>query len=206
MRVLLIIIVAMIATGCGPAKVHHNPPEIVGERTNSSGEVVQQMILEMSYTTRDFFFTPEGPHNNVKYQPVYFLQDKDKPKLELSAVRTDEFRYCSQFHAVDSSPLWVGIGLGPLQNANPGHPWMINGVSQTSHNENDLHIVVFDEKHLISHKKFSVIPKFETDEDEFKFDNGNGTIILHSTTGLKKYDVLTDSVSDADQNSNSPKR
>lgn len=71
---------------------------------------------------------------------------------------------------------------------------MIEGHRLISHNENDLHVVVFDNTHIVAHRIFSVVPKWESAEDEFRVTNANHTVIFRSPQGFKQYDVLANTV------------
>ena len=124
------------------------------------------------------------------------MQAKDKLKHEIPLTNDDEFRNCRGFWPVDGSSLWVAAGINPVGNQNTGHVAVIEGRQMLSHNENDLHLVVFDEKHIIVHHTFSVVPKWESSDEEFRFTNNNRTVIFRSPEGFKSYDVLTNAVGD----------
>ena len=140
--------------------------------------------------------TPEGPHPSIRYQDKYFLQAKGKPRCEVPMTRDDEFRNCGSYWPVEDSALWVAVGIDALDNVNTGHVAVINGVQLVSHNENDLHIVVFDSTHIVAHRTFSVVPKWESSADEFTVTNANHAVIFRSPQGFKRYDVLANTVGD----------
>lgn len=192
--------------GCSGYKVQPGTPEVLGERTNSNGEVIQQVVRIINTSTKQVLLTPEGPRPSIKYKIEYFLKETNKPDVELSFVSDKEFHFsgegkssfqnCDRFWAVAGSPLWIGTGIDPTSREAGGHPWIYNGQQLTSQNGKDLHIVVFDNSHVLAHRPVTVIPKFESLTDEFTMGNNNMTITINSTVGLKRYDVIHDAFTD----------
>jgi hypothetical protein len=83
---------------------------------------------------------------------------------------------------VTNSSLWIAAGTDPVGNHFGGY---------------DFHVIVFDSKHLLSHRTFSRKMDYEHPGTEFEFDNGNQTIIIRTSLGfVQKYNVLTDQVTD----------
>jgi hypothetical protein len=190
---LIVIVVAI--TGCS-AESHHEGPTIVGARTNSNGEVTQQLIKDVNFKTRNVLITPEGPKKRMTdHQVKFFLKEGDNPAREL-ALNGEDSKYCGQFWPVQNSTLWVGSGINPGSNENTGHAAVFDGKQMLSHNENDLHIIVFDEGGVISRRKLSVVPKWESSVEEVSFDSKNRMLVISSPRGLKKYDPVADSLSD----------
>ena len=165
----------------------------------TAGDVVQQLLRELNYTTKEVLFTPEGPRKDVKYDVRYFLRDKGTVPRELSMLKGEECRFCERFWGIGSNSVWVGAGINPVSNQNTGHVGVIEGKRILSYNENDLHIVVFDDKSLISHRTFSVIPKSESSEEPFLLDADGRAIIFRAPRSLRKYSVLNDSVTEVDR-------
>jgi len=173
MRTIWFAIPILVFVGCGATEVHREPPEILAERKSQQGEVIQQVIRERTIKRGPTLLTPEGPKKSITYDDKYVLQERDKSRHVVPMNKADEFRNCGGFWPVEGSTLWVGAGIDPLSNQNTGHLAFIEGRRTISHNENDLHIVVFDAKGVASHRTFSVQPKWESSEDEFGLANGN---------------------------------
>jgi hypothetical protein len=182
--------------GCVPwYTVHEGTPKVVGERKDSEGNVTQQILRKVNNSSKEVLLTPEGPHKSVKFKDEYFLQENDKPILKLAFASDREFnfypenanvfRYCDKFLALENSPLWVAVGIDSINN--------------------EMHIVVFDGEHILVHRTFKVIPKWKSYEEEFRMEKGNRTIKINSSTGLKKYDVIENSVTNLEQNPNNGK-
>ena len=200
MRTIWLAILILVFGGCGGTEVHREPPEILGERKNQQGEVIQQLVRERTITRKPVLLAPDGPTKSIKYADKYVLQEGDKTRHVVPMNKADEFRNCGRFWPVEGSTRWVGAGIDPVSNQNTGHVAVIEGRRTFSYNENDLHIVVFDAKGVAIHRTFSVQPKRESSKDEFGFENGNRTIRFRSPEGPKKYEVLEDKVSIIGQN------
>ena len=184
MRKSCVVIIMLFGAGC--TQVSHET-SVVGERTNQQGEVIQQVVRERTVKTRPVLLAPDGPTHSIRYEDKYFLRTKDNSRHEVPTVREDAFRNCGVYRPVDGSPLWVGAGINPLSNENTGHVAVIDGRRLLSHNENDLHVVVFDDRGIAAHRTFSVVPKWESSEEEFTFTNGNRTILFRSPGGAMSY-------------------
>jgi len=168
----------------------------LAQRTNSTG-VVTTLYLQRNYTTPPGWLALEGSHNSMTYDFRYYLQDAGKPRRELP-IQSREFTNCGMFRPVGDSALWVAMGPDRNGSMHPvGHRVTIKGRPATSRNEDDFEIVVFDETHVLAHRKFLVISKIEIEEEAVRLRDGNRTIAFLSPTGPKEYDVLGDSVTDA---------
>jgi hypothetical protein len=192
MRILWPLMIVVVAGVCGCSEVHHETT-VLGVRTNQQGEASQQVVRERVAKSRPAL-GPDGPTHRTESKDKYFVQGKDQSRREVPLTREDEFRHCGVYRPVEGSPLWVGAGFNPVSNQNTGHVAVINGIRGVSHNENDLHIVVFDENRIVIHRTFNVVPKWESSVDEFSFTNGNRTVIFHSPEGFKAYDVQANTV------------
>jgi hypothetical protein len=173
---LLLTLLAAITGGC-KAQVHHNPPVTVGERTNQQGTVNQRIILESSYTVEKVpVLTPDGLRNRTHDQSMYFLEGDGKPRRELPvmfSVNMNAKNY-EKCWPVEGTNQWVAAGTDPIGN------------------RDKLYFVLFDESRIIRTNVFRVVPKAESEKDEYELQNGNRTIIIRSPDGLEKYDVLSD--------------
>jgi hypothetical protein len=195
MRISCIIVAAAMAAGCGFPHHHHDPPSILAERTNSVG-VVEQLIEQRSYTTQEYWLTPEGSHKVFTYDYRFYSLEKDKPRRELP-IKNSELQRCEKFGAVQDTPLWVGIGADSMNTANSvGHPLITGSKRETSYVENDFQILVFDDQHIVAYRQFLVISRRETPSARFRFENGNRAVVFLSPIGPKRYDILKDSVKD----------
>ena len=179
---------AVFAQSCSSTEVEKSPPEVIGVRMNANGEVAQQIIRETTDIVTTVPFTPEGPHRSGEKHSKYFLEEKGQPRRELSTTITGDFNYCDSFLPVENSSRWVGAKMDQnaidlVKDAN-GEP-----VSYTC----EFNIIVFDDQHAITHRKFIAIP-MDALEEPFKLGNGNRFIIFDSPQGRKQYDVVTDSV------------
>ena len=185
-------------SGCMPwtHEVSHAEPELVGKRENAQGQIEQKIFRQNNCSSVAVLFTPEGPKHSSKYKMEYFLQEKDSPQAVLPFLSDKEFRYferiendvhsdlnfCDKFLPVTNCALWIAAGTDPVGNHLGGY---------------DFHVVVFDEKHLLSHRTFNTKMDYEHPGTEFEFDNGNQTLIIRTPLGLvQKYDVTTDQVTD----------
>jgi hypothetical protein len=197
MRISCILIISIIATGCGFPSHHHDPPEVLAERTNST-DVVEQIIERRNYTSQENWFTPEGSHKVITYDFHFYLQEKGKPNRNLP-LPVEEARRCDKFAAVEGTPLWVGVGAVYSANTKHpvGHPLMDRGKLIKSYGENDFYIFVFDDQQVLMRHQFLVISRLETPSARFRFEDGNHSIIFLSPTGPQRYDVLKDSVTAA---------
>jgi hypothetical protein len=194
MRICCLIVIALIAAGCGFPRHHHDPPSVLAERTNSTG-VVEQIIEQRNYTTQEMWFTPEGSHKAVTYDFRFYFQQKNQPRRELP-LKAMEAQRCEKFSAVEGTHLWVGAGaVYSMNTEHPvGHPMMDRGQLVKSYGENDFYIFVFDDQQILMRRQFLVISRLETPSARFHFEDGNHTVVFLSPTGPKKYDILKDSV------------
>jgi hypothetical protein len=196
MRLFWLSFVILNALGCGSTTVEHPPPQVVGERIDAQGDVLQEIIADESYTVTTYPFTPEGPHRHVDSKNIqYFLKEKGQPQRELSPAHS-VLANCESFLPVSESPRWVGAYL----NVNAYHAPPDNPEAGFF----ELHVVVFDTQQFVSHRKFeATFAKSPT--DAFRFDNGNRALIIRAPEGLKKYDVLADKLTDAEPGTEPPK-
>lgn len=184
--------------GCLPwtHEVSHEPSEVVGTRKSAKGEVVQKIIRQVHSSSVVVLFTPEGPEHATKGKIEYFLQSDDAPMVLLLFLSDREFhyaqrgendvrndlRFCDKFLPVTNSPVWVAVGTDPVGNE-------IGAC--------DFHVVVFDENHLLSHRKFNMKRDYEHPDQGFEFDDGNQAISVKTPRGpVQKYDVMRDEVTD----------
>jgi hypothetical protein len=193
-------ILVLLVAGCGPAQEHHPPPEVLAERKNSQGEALSRFVRESDYTTRRVL-GPDGSSTTTKYHTKYFLQTGSGPKHELKIFKNpkvlfqDELCYCTNFGAVADSPLWVGAGINPVGIDAPAHAVVVDGRRLISHEEYSLHIVVFDDTHILVHRTLSVALPYS--ENRFALTNGNRAVVFKNPEELfKVYDVLADKVGD----------
>ena len=199
MRTFTHIILVLLVVGCGPTQQHHRPPEVLAERKNAQGEVLSRFIRESDYTTRSVL-SPDGSSTITKYHTKYFLQVGAGPKHELLMFKNpkflfqDELCYCTSFGAVGDSPLWIGAGVNPVSVDVTAHAVVIDGKRSISHERYDLHVVAFDETHVLVHRAFSVHP---FSENRFALTNDNRTVVFKTHEEVfKVYDVLADTVGD----------
>src|SRR5258706_8262864 len=204
MRIFWLLIFTVISTGC----VHHLPIEVAGQRMNSHGEIEQQIFRatkNVEYPT----ITPDGSNHYTAQSCKYYFQANDKPKRQIFIGDSTTKNFFNPFLAVSNSPLWVTFYDTIIWTNRPtaAHVVSLEGVkSYTSHQVNDLHVYVFDDKGYFLHRTFMILQKGEGKPlpegqnyiGEFEFENGNQTIIFKSRAGVKKYDVLTDRVTDAE--------
>ncbi|HEV2972520.1 MAG TPA: hypothetical protein VGY55_21295 [Pirellulales bacterium] len=185
----------LVAAGCGSTEVEHPPPQIVGERMNAQGQVIQRIITDQSFTITTHP-SPEGPHRQVDSKNIrYFLEEKDKPRRELSPAHS-ELACCESYLPVSGSDLWVGAYL----NINAYHLPPKNPESLYF----ELNVVVFDTQQFVAHQKFdATFDKSPT--DAFRLENGNRTLIIRSPNRLKKYDVIAGRLTDAEPGTEPPK-
>ncbi len=199
----------LVSGGCG-YRAEQGAPEVVGKRTNSLGAVSEEIIRTVDKKII-VLPSPDGSSPYTRYRVKYFFQEGNGPRFELTFVSdkrfhdftvNNAFTYCDKYWAVDSSRLWLGTGIDPMSSETGGHDAVINGHHLKSFNGRDLHVVVFDTNHILTHRTFKIIPKWESEEDEFKLDNGNQTAIINTTTGQKKYQVVEDAVVNLEKNPN----
>jgi hypothetical protein len=191
MRSVWFILAALMIAGCNRPQEHIDPPQVVGERKTSTGETTDRFIRQVRYSSRDVLLTPEGPRKSLHYDTRYFLQHGDEPSCELKFLQNtkmlfgDELSHCGKFGGVVNSPLWVGAGIDTVDYI--------------------LHLVVFDNEHVITHQTFKVLGKYITSEDEFTFTNGYRTVIFRAPEGRKEYSVTEGKVLEVQQNDDAKK-
>jgi hypothetical protein len=176
--------------------VAHGDPQVVGTRLDAKGAVVQKIYRQMDNSSVGVLMTPEGPRNSMKSKTGYFLQQGNSPMVPLAFLSDVDFRYferkpndvhsdlqfCDKFLPVTNSSFWIAAGTDPLDNFTGG---------------NDFHVLVFDEKHLVSHHTFSMKADYEHPEAQFQFSDGNRTIKIKTPLGyVVSYDVLADRETD----------
>jgi hypothetical protein len=174
----------------------HATPVMVGERLDGHGQSVQKIFRQINSRSTDVLFTPEGPRKATKYKAEYFLQEKDAALVKMPFLSDRDYDYskrsednipsdlqfCSKFLSVTNSPLWVAAGIDELGNNLSGY---------------DFHVVVFDEKHVRSHRTFNMRREPEDPDQHFDFTDGNRITMIKTPMGLvEKYDVVTDQVTD----------
>jgi hypothetical protein len=178
MKKFLLLLTLMAAnTGGCKAQVHHDPPQTIGERTNSQGVVTQRIILESSYTTdRVPVLTPDGLRNRTHGSATYYLEEDGKPRREfpiMFSVNATAKNY-EKCWPVEGTNQWLAAGIDPIGN------------------RDKLYFVLFDESRIVRTNVFSVVPKWKSEKAEYELQNGNRTMIIRTPDGLQKYDVLAD--------------
>ncbi len=201
MRFIWLLLLTFIAAGC----VHHYPVEVAGQRKNSKGEVTQQILRKT--TSVDYpALTPDGRNSRTVLSLKYYFQDGVKPARKFWIGNSSTNQFFGSFLAVSNSALWVTFGdsIGWTNRPAAAHVMIDeHGKSYTSYIGNDLHIDVFDEKGFLVSRTFIILQRGEgkmLPEAEFpyngeiKTENGNQIIVFKSPSGITKYNVLTDTV------------
>jgi hypothetical protein len=173
--------------GCIPWTYRREPvkQETIAERKNLQGETIQKLTRERAFSSMDALITPDGPRKvwGIPYCK-YFLEADGKPKRELPFLSFDKYNEPLDYRPVEQTSLWIGT-------------------DSSSIHDYDLFLVVFDEKRLLIKRTFKLnTNKFiqkRYQANELHFMDGNHTIIFSTLEGIKKYDVLNNTVTDADQ-------
>jgi hypothetical protein len=149
----------------------HEPPETAAVRKDAQGNVVQMIVLEQSYwTTARGIPAAHGPTSIRKYSQKYFLEEPGKPRRELTFLRDNWIG--NDCRPVDKSPLWVTAGFFGSK----------------------LSVRVFDDKQMAYQRTLNCTPDLYHGGNDFRFENGNRTLVYRTAQGFEAYDVTTDAV------------
>jgi hypothetical protein len=207
LHILLLSILALMMTGC----VHRWPPRIIGERKNSQGEVIQQIVLKGIY----FHYpglTPEGPRDGTWSSCKYYFLEKGEPERELLVGNSRTNKVLQICLPVTNSDLWVTYRDDMVWTNRPiaAHTSVdLQGRPYTSYIANDLHVYVFDDKGYLLHRTFMTVQRGESFKYTGEFpnsswietQNGNRLVAFQALDGFKQYDVITDKVTNLETNS-----
>jgi hypothetical protein len=175
-------------------RVTRQAPQLLGTRLNAQGVIVQKIWRQTSTSSAGALMTPEGPRNRVQYKTEYFVQSTTNLMVRLPFFSDADFNYvehkskdvrsellfCDKFLPVTNSPLWIAAGADPAINFTGG---------------NDYHVVVFDGRHLINTRTFSMRADLKHPGDQFQFTDGNRTLKLNTSLGYAQiFDVLTNRI------------
>jgi len=206
MRFPCLLILLLTVSGCGSERV----TEVAGQRTNSQGEITEKITRVEKIVTHTALLTPEGPRHYSTITCRYYFQENGKPEQEFLIGNSRTNNLLGQFLAISNSPLWVTfsetiIWTNRSEAAHIVTPeWVKPPQSRTSYQVNDLDIYVFDQKGFFRHRTFMAlqkgeekfVPEGQTYAAVYTFENGNRIVAFKSPKGLKKYDVLNDTVTD----------
>ena len=193
----------MVLTGCIP-QTRHEPPQIVGERTNLQGRVVQRIIRETTRIEHTVPLTPEGPKIRTELRCKFFYQDGDAPRRSFLIGNSATNLFLENCLPVQNSALWVSFWCWPTWTNVTDAAGVVVGKGK----RDDLHILVFDVAGFMRHRVFTTTSKLGWDEDyedSAKARDGNRTIVFKSPGGPKQYDVLLDTVTAAKEFDDSQK-
>ena len=177
-------IFAVVLTGC--SSHIHEPPEIVGERTNSQGQVIQRIIRETTRIETPVPLTPEGPKTRTELRCKFLYQEGDAPQRPFLIGNSATNVFLENCLPVDNTNLWVSF-------------WCSATFTDVAKRD-DLNVLVFDVAGFMRYRVFTTVSKHEWDEDytdSAKAQDGNRTIAFKSPGGLKQYDVISDTVTAA---------
>ena len=189
MRFYWLFICGLVVTGC-IARTRREPPQTVGERTNSQGQVVQRIVREIAWTDHPMLLTPEGPKTRTDSRCKFYFQEGDTPKRAFLIGNSATNYFFGNCLAVKDSPLWVAIWCEPTWTNIIDAAHIVVGKGK----RDDLHILMFAEKGIMRHRIFTTKSKQGWDEDyedSAKAQNGNRTIVFKSPEGPKQYDVVS---------------
>src|SRR5882724_9880669 len=173
----LILSALFILSGCLPwtyrrdSSVHR---EIIFERTNSQGLVIQKLTRERIFSSMDVLITPEGGGKMWGIPSCkYFLEETGKPRQELPFLGFDKYNEHFDYLPVEHSSLWVGTKIDEIYHENRAK----------------LLLIKFDDKHMLYKWTFelntnNLIQKIYQ-LDEFHFTDGNHSIIYSTLEGIK---------------------
>jgi hypothetical protein len=210
MRTSALLICVLVFSGC----FHHYPPEIAGQRINSRGEV-DQKVIRVAKGVRHTALTPDGPRDYENITCKYYLVDGGKPEREFFIGDNHKAVFLNEFLAVTNSLLWVTYDQTIVWTNRPGAAHTVNQVlggptpfkPYISYQVNDLEIYVFDAAGFFRHRTLMALQKGEVNmllpeeqihAADFVFEDGNRSVVFKSPKGIKKYDLLNDTVTDAE--------
>jgi hypothetical protein len=201
----------MALSGCA----HYPPPEIVGQRIGSSGEVVQK-IIRAERVVEHTGLGPCGPRQYSTITCRFYCQDDGNPQREFVIVNSRKEPFLNPFLAVTNSPLWITYFETIIWTNRPEASHIVYPQSDswpsakpyTSYQVNDLDIYVFDTRGFCRHRTFMTlqkgdgkfVPEGQMYAGEFTFEDGNQTMVFKSPKGLQKYNVMRDTVTEAEPN------
>ena len=174
-------------------QTRHEPPQIVGERTNLQGKVVQRIIRETTAIDHSALLTPEGPKTWRELRYKFFFQEGDGPRREFLIGNSATNCFPGDCLPVKDSALWVSFWCWPTWT----NVTDAAGVIVDKRKRDDLHVVVFDVTGFARHRVFTTESKQGWDEDyqdSASAQDGNQTIIFKSPEGPKQYNVTADTV------------
>ena len=202
--------VLLAAAGCA----HQQAPEIAGQRIDSQGAVIQKIIRVETDHPHTVLLAPDGPRGYNAVTCRYYFQEGEQPEREFKIGGGHDEVYLNPFLAVSNSPLWVTISENIIWTNRPEAAHVVNPAPEaslsskpyTSYQVDDLHIFVFDEKGYFRQRTFMAlqkgegkfVPEGETYAAEYTSRDGNRMVLFKSPAGVKKYDVVSDKVVEAD--------
>lgn len=215
MRFPCLLILLLAASGCASKRIS----EVAGQRLDLQGDAIEKIIRVEKQVEHTALLAPDGPREYFTVTCRYYIQKDGNPKKEFLIGNSRKNNFLCPFLAVSNSPLWVTFGETIIWNNHaeaahivhpaPGWPrdWPGPATPYTSCSVDDLDVYVFDPKGFFRHRTFMVLqkgegkflPEGQTYAAEFSFENGNRIVAFKSPKGPKKYDVLNDVVTDADQ-------
>src|SRR5262245_37456285 len=111
MRRSWLVLFTLLVAGCYSTEVSEIGPEVVGERRDAQGKLVEQLVRDATVTVRVYPLTPEGPHRRPVSRVARFsLVRPGQPQLQMTALPS-EFDYYPEYWPVSSTNQWVGAFL-----------------------------------------------------------------------------------------------
>jgi hypothetical protein len=214
MRSCCFLILALVAAGCA----HTYPPEIAGQRTNSQGEVTQKLLRVKRGVTHTVL-AADGPRSYENITCRYYFQEGNDPQREFFIGNDRKNPFLGPFLAVSNSSLWITYSekivwadrseaehiVTPAPDwPNPDRPG--SGKPYTSYHSDDIDVYIFDDKGFFRHRTFialqkgegKFLPEGQTYAAQYAVEDGNRIVAFKSPKGWKKYDVVNDTVTDAE--------